>query len=116
MERMTPGAKRQQTYCNAFLHTINLRLVASILSSSLILTLFLLSQHGRIAMMAMAGVIVHNNKWTFDGYLSPSQNLKFTDINEGIGGLFQVPKAGLARLWNLPGGRRASLMETTGSA
>ncbi|GMI04847.1 hypothetical protein TrRE_jg7424 [Triparma retinervis] len=55
-------------------------------------------KHGRIAMMAMAGVIVHNNKWTFDGYLSPSANLKFSDINEGIGGLFQVPKAGLAQI------------------
>ncbi|GMI01965.1 hypothetical protein TrLO_g8147 [Triparma laevis f. longispina] len=55
-------------------------------------------KHGRIAMMAMAGVIVHNNKWVFDGYLSPSNNLKFSDINEGIGGLFQVPKAGLAQI------------------
>ena len=55
-------------------------------------------KHGRIAMMAMAGVIVHNNGWVFDGYLSPSNNLKFSDIGTGIGGLFQVPKAGLAQI------------------
>ena len=55
-------------------------------------------KHGRVAMMAMAGTFVHNNKWTFDGYLSPSNNLKFTDIDSGIGGLFQVPAAGLAQI------------------
>merc|ERR1719350_1748700 len=55
-------------------------------------------KHGRIAMMAMLGTFVHNNKWTFDGYLSPSQNLKFSDIDEGIGGLFQIPVVGLAQI------------------
>ena len=55
-------------------------------------------KHGRIAMMAMLGTFVHNNKWTFDGYLSPSNNLKFSDVDEGIGGLFQVPVAGLAQI------------------
>uniref|UniRef100_A0A7R9ZP41 Uncharacterized protein n=1 Tax=Craspedostauros australis TaxID=1486917 RepID=A0A7R9ZP41_9STRA len=55
-------------------------------------------KHGRIAMMAMLGTFVHNNKWTFDGYLSPSNNIKFTDIDSGIGGLFQVPAAGLAQI------------------
>uniref|UniRef100_A0A6S9GFP2 Plastid light harvesting protein n=2 Tax=Ditylum brightwellii TaxID=49249 RepID=A0A6S9GFP2_9STRA len=55
-------------------------------------------KHGRIAMMAMLGTFVHNNKWTFDGYLSPSQGLKFSDIDSGIGGLFQVPPAGLLQI------------------
>jgi len=55
-------------------------------------------KHGRIAMMAMAGTIVHNNKWVFDGYLSPSNGLKFSDIDTGIGGLFQVPAAGLLQI------------------
>mmetsp|Transcript_10434 Transcript_10434/g.29786 ORF Transcript_10434/g.29786 Transcript_10434/m.29786 type:complete len:209 (+) Transcript_10434:40-666(+) len=55
-------------------------------------------KHGRVAMMAMLGTFVHNNKWTFDGYLSPSNNLKFSDIDSGIGGLFQVPPAGLAQI------------------
>merc|ERR1719411_578536 len=55
-------------------------------------------KHGRIAMVAMLGTFVHNNHWTFDGYISPSANLKFSDIDEGIGGLFQVPVAGLAQI------------------
>jgi hypothetical protein len=55
-------------------------------------------KHGRIAMMAMLGTFVHNNKWTFDGYLSPSNNLKFSDIPEGIGGLFQIPTEGLIQI------------------
>mmetsp|Transcript_27361 Transcript_27361/g.63533 ORF Transcript_27361/g.63533 Transcript_27361/m.63533 type:complete len:204 (-) Transcript_27361:218-829(-) len=55
-------------------------------------------KHGRIAMMAMAGTFVHNNKWVFDGYISPSEGVKFSDIDSGIGGLFQVPRAGLAQI------------------
>ena len=55
-------------------------------------------KHGRIAMVSMLGVFVHNQKIVFDGYISPSQNLKFSDISEGNGGLFQVPKAGLAQI------------------
>lgn len=55
-------------------------------------------KHGRVAMMAMLGTFVHNNKWTFDGYLSPSQNLKFSDIDSGIGGAFQIPPAGLLQI------------------
>eukprot|EP00542_Grammatophora_oceanica_P012638 CAMPEP_0194046554 /NCGR_PEP_ID=MMETSP0009_2-20130614/21599_1 /TAXON_ID=210454 /ORGANISM="Grammatophora oceanica, Strain CCMP 410" /LENGTH=210 /DNA_ID=CAMNT_0038691895 /DNA_START=68 /DNA_END=700 /DNA_ORIENTATION=+ len=55
-------------------------------------------KHGRIAMMAMLGTFVHNNKWTFDGYVSPSNDLKFSDVDSGIGGLFQLPAAGLAQI------------------
>lgn len=55
-------------------------------------------KHGRIAMMAMLGVFVHGNGKVFDGYLSPSNDLKFSDIDSGIGGLFQVPKAGLLQI------------------
>jgi hypothetical protein len=32
-------------------------------------------KHGRVAMAAVVGTIVHNNHITFDGYLSPSANL-----------------------------------------
>jgi len=49
--------------------------------------------------MAMLGTFVHNNKYVFDGYLSPSQGLKFSDIDSGIGGLFQVPPQGLAQIF-----------------
>jgi len=55
-------------------------------------------KHGRIAMMAMLGTFVHNNKWTFDGYISKSEGVKFSDIDEGINGIFQVPTAGLIQI------------------
>jgi len=55
-------------------------------------------KHGRIAMMAVVGTIVHNNHIVFDGYLSPSNNLKFSDIPTGINGIFSVPTAGLAQI------------------
>merc|ERR1712113_480532 len=40
----------------------------------------------------------HNNHIVFDGYISPSQNLKFSDIPTGINGIFSVPTAGLAQI------------------
>merc|ERR1719509_574871 len=55
-------------------------------------------KHGRIAMMAVVGTIVHNNHIVFDGYISPSNNLKFSDIPTGFEGLFTVPSAGLAQI------------------
>ena len=55
-------------------------------------------KHGRIAMAAVVGTIVHNNHIVFDGYISPSNNLKFSDIPTGIDGLFSVPTAGLAQI------------------
>jgi len=55
-------------------------------------------KHGRIAMAAVVGTIVHNNHIVFDGYISPSNNLKFSDIPTGINGLFSVPNAGLAQI------------------
>merc|ERR1719499_369696 len=55
-------------------------------------------KHGRVAMAAVIGTIVHNNHIVFDGYISPSQNLKFSDIPTGINGIFSVPAAGLAQI------------------
>jgi hypothetical protein len=55
-------------------------------------------KHGRIAMAAVIGNIVHNNHIVFDGYISPTENLKFSDIPTGINGLFSVPSAGLAQI------------------
>jgi light-harvesting complex I chlorophyll a/b binding protein 1 len=55
-------------------------------------------KHGRVAMMAVVGVIVHNNHITFDGYLSPSNNLKFSDVPTGTDGIRAIPTAGLAQI------------------
>jgi len=49
-------------------------------------------------MAAVVGCIVHNNHIVFDGYLSPSANLKFADVPTGINGIFTVPAAGLGQI------------------
>jgi len=56
-------------------------------------------KHGRIAMAAVVGTIVHNNHIVFDGYLSPSQELKFADVPTGMAGIAAVPSAGLAQIF-----------------
>mmetsp|Transcript_15845 Transcript_15845/g.36688 ORF Transcript_15845/g.36688 Transcript_15845/m.36688 type:complete len:208 (-) Transcript_15845:126-749(-) len=56
-------------------------------------------KHGRIAMAAVVGTIVHNNHIVFDGYISPSNDLKFSDIPTGMGGIAAVPSAGLAQIF-----------------
>mmetsp|Transcript_1189 Transcript_1189/g.2967 ORF Transcript_1189/g.2967 Transcript_1189/m.2967 type:complete len:208 (+) Transcript_1189:575-1198(+) len=56
-------------------------------------------KHGRIAMAAVVGTIVHNNHIVFDGYLSPSQDLKFSDVPTGMAGIAAVPSAGLAQIF-----------------
>merc|ERR1712099_210399 len=55
-------------------------------------------KHGRVSMAAMVGVIVHNNHITFDGYLSPSKDLKFSDIPTGVDGIRAIPTAGLLQI------------------
>jgi len=60
-------------------------------------------KHGRIAMVATVGTIVHNNHIVFDGYISPSNDLKFSDIPTGINGIFSLPTAGLWQIIALCG-------------
>merc|ERR1740139_1084767 len=55
-------------------------------------------KHGRIAMAAVVGVIVHNNHMVFDGYLSTSLNLKFSDVPTGVDGIRAIPTAGVAQI------------------
>lgn len=47
-------------------------------------------KHGRIAMMAMVGCLIHNADVEFPGYLSKSANLKFSDIPNGLYGITKV--------------------------
>jgi len=55
-------------------------------------------KHGRIAMVAVIGNIVHNNHIVFDGYLSPTYDLKFSDVPTGIEGYKAIPAAGVAQI------------------
>jgi len=55
-------------------------------------------KHGRVAMTAVVGTIVHNNHIVFDGYLSNSANLKFSDVPTGVDGIRAIPSAGLAQI------------------
>jgi len=55
-------------------------------------------KHGRVAMAAVVGTIVHNNHIVFDGYLSPSAGLKFSDVPTGIDGIRAIPTAGLFQI------------------
>ena len=55
-------------------------------------------KHGRVAMAAVVGNIVHNNHIVFDGYISKSENLKFSDIPTGVDGIRAVPTAGLLQI------------------
>ena len=55
-------------------------------------------KHGRVAMAAVVGSIIHHNDIEFDGYLSPSQNLKFADVPNGVDGIRSIPTAGLLQI------------------
>ena len=55
-------------------------------------------KHGRIAMVAITGCVLHNADVEFPGYLSLSQQLKFPDIPNGGQGIFNIPAAGVAQI------------------
>ena len=55
-------------------------------------------KHGRVAMAAITGCIVHNNHIVFDAYLSPSNNLKFSNVPTGCNGIRAIPTAGLLQI------------------
>merc|ERR1712242_656562 len=51
-------------------------------------------KHGRICMLATMGYITPEITGKLPGYLSPSQELKFEDIPNGLGAISKVPAAG----------------------
>jgi len=55
-------------------------------------------KHGRVSMAAFVGILLHNADVEFPGYLSNSQNLKFSDVPNGFAGLSKVPSAGLLQI------------------
>jgi len=74
-------------------------------------------KHGRISMIACIGYIVPEY-YRWPGYLSPSQDLKFTDVPNGLAALSKVPLVGWAQIVIFAGmceasglnnGRRASI-------
>jgi light-harvesting complex I chlorophyll a/b binding protein 1 len=54
-------------------------------------------KHGRVAMLACLGYIVPEYS-RFDGFLSPSLNLKFSDVPTGLAALSKVPGSGWAQI------------------
>merc|ERR1711981_566719 len=55
-------------------------------------------KHGRISMLATMGYITPELTGKFPGYLSPSMNLKFADIPNGLAALSKVPAIGWAQI------------------
>lgn len=49
-------------------------------------------------MVAVVGMLIHNAGIEFPGYISPSNDLKFSDIPDGFTGLFNVPTLGLLQI------------------
>jgi len=55
-------------------------------------------KHGRISMLATMGYITPEITGKFPGYLSPSQDLAFNDIPNGLAAVSKVPAAGWAQI------------------
>merc|ERR1719343_1917801 len=55
-------------------------------------------KHGRVSMLATIGYIFPENFGKWPGYLSPSSELKFADIPNGLGAISKVPAAGWVQI------------------
>jgi len=55
-------------------------------------------KHGRVAQIATIGYIM-GDCYTFPGYLSQAQGVKFSDVPAGMGALSAVPLAGWAQIF-----------------
>jgi len=56
-------------------------------------------KHGRICMLATMGYMTPEITGKFSGYLSPSENLMFEDVPNGLGALSKVPLAGWIQIF-----------------
>jgi len=56
-------------------------------------------KHGRVAMAAVVGMLFHNANIEFPGYLSKELGIRFSDIPDGMSGLFSLPLAGLSQIF-----------------
>merc|ERR1712039_549846 len=70
-------------------------------------------KHGRVCMLATIGYIVPEYfKWP--GYLSPSMEIKFEDVPNGLGALSKVPVAGWAQIFAFVGAIELGYNRQTG--
>jgi light-harvesting complex I chlorophyll a/b binding protein 1 len=60
-------------------------------------------KHGRLCMFAAIGMVWPDLFGKFDGYLSPSQGLKFADVPSGIAAISKVPLEGWLQVLVLAG-------------
>jgi len=72
-------------------------------------------KHGRIAMAATVGMLTQQTT-RFEGFLSPSQNLKFEDIPNGLGALKAVPLEGWVQMIVLIGAHEVLVKQREGKA
>eukprot|EP00815_Leptocylindrus_aporus_P008164 CAMPEP_0116066614 /NCGR_PEP_ID=MMETSP0322-20121206/10489_1 /TAXON_ID=163516 /ORGANISM="Leptocylindrus danicus var. apora, Strain B651" /LENGTH=188 /DNA_ID=CAMNT_0003553205 /DNA_START=50 /DNA_END=613 /DNA_ORIENTATION=+ len=70
-------------------------------------------KHGRIAMAATLGTIVQETT-QYQGFLSPSEGLKFSDVPNGLAALDVVPLAGWVQIALLIGAHEVLVKEVQG--
>jgi len=56
-------------------------------------------KHGRISMLATLGYMTPEITGKFSGYLSPSEELKFEDIPNGLAAISRIPAAGWVQIF-----------------
>merc|ERR1712012_328807 len=69
-------------------------------------------KHGRISMLATMGYMTPEITGKFSGYLSPSQDLKFEDVPNGLAAISKVPLAGWVQIFLYAGFCEVSAMRT----
>merc|ERR1712050_807035 len=73
-------------------------------------------KHGRVSMLAAMGYITPELTGKLPGYLSPSLNLKFADIPNGLAAISKVPAAGWAQIFLYGGFCELSQDQSPGTA